>query len=195
MQVILRHASRERACVDGDNVLSPSSAPSTTINMLTCRPTAKSHADAMQLPSTTAHDHTGPPMQCVPCGGTGRDTLSVSAQRSAPPVPSFLPRADEARVDRFANAVAPSATSSAPFSSPLTTSMSASLGVDNLIMQKQGRETQRRRRGDADRVLEIFDQVDAHFASLEAATKQQQRVATTTTTTTEKTSSPLGSPQ
>lgn len=75
--------------------------------------------------------------------------------------------------------------------------MTASLSLDDLAAREERRAAQRRRRGDVDRVLQIFDEVDAHFASLQDLAHQRvsaTTTATTTTTTTTATSAPFDSP-
>lgn len=60
--------------------------------------------------------------------------------------------------------------------------MTASLSLDDLAAREEKRAAQRRRRGDVDRVLQIFDEVDAHFASLRGPLNRQAPAVATTTT-------------
>ncbi|AGO83793.1 hypothetical protein psal_cds_244 [Pandoravirus salinus] len=71
------------------------------------------------------------------------------------------------------------------------TSMTASFSLDDLEAREERRAAQRRRRGDVDRVLQIFEEVDAHFDSLQNLARHCALKTTTTATTVATAPAPL----
>ncbi|AVK74658.1 hypothetical protein pqer_cds_236 [Pandoravirus quercus] len=182
MQVIRWHATQER--VDRQSRNSTSSTPTPLTTMPSAGPLSTSFADAL-VPAAAPHDHSRLPThtESAPTAHFARrPEPPVMSLLSAPPLPvptaPSLPAVDEPCPG------SPQLPAHNPFSFLSTTSMTASLSLDDLAAREERRAAQRRRRGDVDRVLQIFDEVDAHFASLQDLAHQRASATTTTATAT-----------
>lgn len=172
MQVIRWHATQERADRRGRGA-----APSANMSSGgDTSPLAPLVADPVC--AAAPRDHRGSP---------ARAKRTAAAQTARRPEPSAVPLSSPppmtvttTPVPFSSSSLLPSA--SVPFSFLSTTAMTASLSLDDLAAREEKRAAQRRRRGDVDRVLQIFDEVDAHFASLRGPLDRQARMVATTTT-------------
>nr|UMO78933.1 hypothetical protein [Pandoravirus belohorizontensis] len=178
MQVIRWHATQERA-----DRQSRGAAPSANMSAgVGTSPLASLVGDSVC--TVAPCDHRGSPAcaKRTPAAQTARlSEPSVVPWPSAPPTTTMT-------MPVPSSSLPPSA--SVPFSFLSTTAMTASLSLDDLAAREEKRAAQRRRRGDVDRVLQIFDEVDAHFASLRGPPDRQAPTATTATMLTPCGSSP-----
>lgn len=185
MQVILRHAKQEyevgRNCTSPSHSAASTDAAHTHLESLSCAPVprpAATTAAPRHSPRPLAHTTPTPTttsMQFTRQPGADAPSPSPSALQHS--IGSFSAYGQDAHGGSLTTPPTPR-----PFSFLSDTSMTASLSLDDLAAREQERAVQRRRRGDVDRVLQIFDEVDAHFASLETMTKQRTLTSTTTTT-------------
>lgn len=151
------------------------------------RPLECSTSEPLAQTDSTASDAStlsAPPAQTTP-------PLPRSTEPTAfVPLPTPLPRSSPTSSSSSTSTSSPTVDyvplvlpASIPLSFLSSTSMTASLSLDDLAAQEEKRATQRRRRGDVDRVLQIFDQVDAHFAALQDMAGRRPSAASTSTST------------
>ncbi|WBR14355.1 hypothetical protein pkur_cds_180 [Pandoravirus kuranda] len=187
MQVILRHAKQERE--SGQNGATAShTVPLTDIARTHLEPSPHAsvtrtaatphHKPRPQLsPTDVAPSATTTAMQFAQQPNVNTASPSTATTQHQRPLASSLSGHDQSiRAGPLGAPPVPR-----PYSLLSDTSMTASLSLDDMAAREQERAAQRRRRGDVDRVLQIFDEVDAHFASLQAMSKRRAPTATTTT--------------
>nr|UMO79473.1 hypothetical protein [Pandoravirus aubagnensis] len=184
MQVILWHAKQEYSvkhnCTSPSHSAASTDAAYTHHEPMSCTPILQSTATTTASRNSPMLLAGAPPTSATLAMQSARqpeaDATLPSPSMSQHSIGSFSAYGQNAHGGSLTTPPTPG-----PFSFLSDTSMTASLSLDDLAAREQERAVQRRRRGDVDRVLQIFDEVDAHFASLQTMAKQRALASTTTT--------------